>query len=597
MTVDDYSDEQAEKELRQKIAAGSQDPDDYRNLTDLLFPSGRYDEAIALYQQALTFPLTDFKKAQLSIELGWIYYDIGQRAQATTLAREALSLLSTEPKSPEVLYCLGASQALLSLSHSFADPNAGTETARFAIDWLEKAIADDSDFRDKPYAYIDAARMHSMLGNMDEAIDHCEKCLGQEINQMQRISCLIVYAQCLQGKERFVEAEQAIAEAFRYGKNYKSGFYTLYMELGAIQRFTSQLTESRKSYEQALAALKSDPYFHSDAEILGEIYFNLATVCYELGEYQGAVSAYREVLRFNSKDISSYWSALYWLGRSYEAIEDHSKARDCYAEVVASRGASEDDKSLARNGLMWALAKLDYLSGKYTEAAAAFEEIVSHYTKADQDYWSTILWLAYSYEGLGVYEKARTLYEEALDSADTSDADKVIAQKGLTRNSARIAYESGDYKEAAGKFEEVLGQQPETDPDRWNTVIWLGSCYLGLGDYSKEQECYQRVLASRHAADADKLLARQKLTSSIGKAYYESKSYPEAIAAFEDVLSSCPETDPHRFHALVWLGYSYLASRMYARGRDCLEKVLASTHASEVDKVSAREGLARLVNL
>jgi len=597
MTVDDYSDEQAEKELRQKIAAGSQDPDDYRNLTDLLFPSGRYDEAIALYQQALTFPLTDFKKAQLSIELGWIYYDIGQRAQATTLAREALSLLSTEPKSPEVLYCLGASQALLSLSHSFADPNAGTETARFAIDWLEKAIADDSDFRDKPYAYIDAARMHSMLGNMDEAIDHCEKCLGQEINQMQRISCLIVYAQCLQGKERFVEAEQAIAEAFRYGKNYKSGFYTLYMELGAIQRFTSQLTESRKSYEQALAALKSDPYFHSDAEILGEIYFNLATVCYELGEYQGAVSAYREVLRFNSKDISSYWSALYWLGRSYEAIEDHSKARDCYAEVVASRGASEDDKSLARNGLMWALAKLDYLSGKYTEAAAAFEEIVSHYTKADQDYWSTILWLAYSYEGLGVYEKARTLYEEALDSADTSDADKVIAQKGLTWNSARIAYESGDYKEAAGKFEEVLGQQPETDPDRWNTVIWLGSCYLGLGDYSKEQECYQRVLASRHAADADKLLARQKLTSSIGKAYYESKSYPEAIAAFEDVLSSCPETDPHRFHALVWLGYSYLASRMYARGRDCLEKVLASTHASEVDKVSAREGLARLVNL
>src|SRR5687768_7133572 len=142
MTVDDYPAEQAEKELRQKIEAGSQNPDDYRNLVDLLFPSGRYDEVITLYQRALTLPLTVFKKAQLSMELGWIYYNIGQQAHATPLAREALSVLSTEPKSAEVLYCLGASQALLSFSDSFADPNGGAEAAGLAIEWLEKSIAD-----------------------------------------------------------------------------------------------------------------------------------------------------------------------------------------------------------------------------------------------------------------------------------------------------------------------------------------------------------------------------------------------------------------------------------------------------------------------
>jgi tetratricopeptide (TPR) repeat protein len=598
MTGDDFPDREVEEKLRQKITDGSQDPDDYRNLTDLLFPSGGYDEAIALYQRALVFPLTAFKKAQLLMELGWIYYNTGQQAKSTPLAQEALSLLSTEPKNAEVLYCLGASQALLALNEFPKDPNASTEASRLALDWLEKSIADDSDFSDKPHAYIDAALMHSMLGNVDKAVAHCEVCLKREINKNQRIPCLILYSQALQQEERFAEAEQAITQAFQYGKNYKAGlFHRLYTERGKILRFTNRLAESKGNLEQALAALKSDPYFHSDAEIRGEIYFNLATVCYELGEFQEAISTYSEVLRCHSKDVPGYWTALYWLGRSYEATEDYPKARDCYADVLASPRAAEDDKTLARKELMWVIAKFDYESGRYAEAAAAFEEIVSHYTKADPDYWSTILWLAYSYEGLGVYEKARTLYEETLDSADTSDADKVIAQKGLIRNSARIAYESGDYKEAAGKFEEVLGQQPETDPDRWNTVIWLGSCYLGLGDYSKEQECYQRVLASRYAADADKLLARQKLTSSIGKAYYESKSYPEAIAAFEDVLSSCPETDLHRFHALVWLGYSYLASRMYTRGRDCLEKVLASTHASEADKVSAREGLARLVNI
>jgi len=594
MTVNEFPDRHAEKELRQKIADGSQDPDDYRYLTDLLFPSGRYDEAIALCQQALTLPLTSFKKAQLSMELGWIYYDIGQQARATPLAREALALLSTEPKSAEVFYCLGASQALVSHSESFEDPNAGAEAARLALDWLEKAVAGNSDFKDKPHAYIDAARLHTMLGNLDEAIVYCERCLGQEINETQRISCLIVYAQALQREERFAEAEQAIAEAVRCRKNYTSGLFQIYIELGAIQRFTNRLAESRRSYEQALAALKSDPYFHSDAEILGEIYFNLATVCYELKEYQDAVSAYSGVLRCKSKDIPSYWTTLYWLGRSYEATEDHRGARDCYGEVLASPNATEDDKTLARKGLTWVVAKLDYESGKYKEAAAAFEQLVSHSTMADPDYWPAILWLGSSHEGLGAYTKAQMFYEEALNSAHTSDANKLIAQKGHTRSLARLAHESGDYREAAAKYEEVLGHYGETDPNRWNTMIWLGSSYQGLGNYAKEQECYQRVLASRYAADADKVLARKKLTSSLGKVYYESKSYAEAIAAFEDVLTFCPETEPHRFHALIWLGYSYLATKMYGRARDCFEEVVASSCASEAEKASARQGLALL---
>ena len=501
MTIDDYPDEQNEKELRIKIAAGSRDPDDYRNLTDFLFPSGGYDEAIALYQRALVFPLTTFKKAQLLMELGWIYYNSGQQAKFTPLAREALSLLSTEPKNAEVLYCLGASQALLALNEFPKDQNTSTEAARLALDWLEKAVADNSDFRDKPHAYIEAALMHSMLGNMDKAIALCERCLAREVNQMQRISCLIVYAQALQREERFVDAEQAIAEAFRYGKNYKAGlFHTLHMELGTIQRFTNRLPESRRSFEQALSALKSDPYFHSDAEILGEIHFNLATACYELGEFQEAISSYSEVLRSHSKDIPAYCTALYWLGRSYEATEDHPKARDCFAEVMASPSATEDDKTLARKALMWVLANL--------------------------------------------------------------------------------AYESGNYLEAVAKFEEIVGQYPETDPDHWNTFNWLASCYQGLENYTKAQECYQEVLVSRHATDHDKVLARRRLTSSMGKAYYESGSYPEATAAFEEVLISCPENDPDRFHELVWLGYSCHAMGMLARAKDCLERVLASPLAS-----------------
>jgi tetratricopeptide (TPR) repeat protein len=592
MPVDNSLATKTETELRQRVANSSQDPDDYRDLADFLFPLGLYEEIIALYQRALSLPLSTPKKAQLLMELGWIHYDIGNKAQAAVLAREAHSLLSAEPKNSEVLYCQGASQALVAACSWLEDPQVGAETARLALESLEQSIANNSDFQDKPQAYIDAAQVLNMLGSADKAITYCETCIKLEIKEIQKISCLITYAQALQGVERFTEAEQAITEAFRYAKNYKSGLLpSLYMELGSIQRFTDRLTESRASYERALTALKSDPYLHGAIEPIGEINFDLATVCFDLEDYKSAIAAYAEVLHIYPPGIPSYWTSLYWQGRSYEIIEEYFKARDCYAGVQQSPVATEEDKALARDGLMWVNAKLDYGAGKYEEAAAAFENIASHYDRVDADYWSAIVWLGSSYEGLRAYEKARIYYEQVLGSSSASDANKVIAQKGLIRSLARLAYDSQDYKEAAAKVEELLGHHTETDPDHWDTMIWLGGCYQGLGDYTNEQDCYRKVLGSRHAADTDKVLARKKLTSSLGKAYYATKSYAEAIAAFEDVVASCSEDEPYRFHILVWLGYSYLASEQYESGKHCLQKVLASPDASEVDKASARNGM------
>jgi tetratricopeptide (TPR) repeat protein len=595
MTSDDCPGEESEQRLREKIADGSQDPDDYRNLTDLLFPSGHYDEAIALYRRALTLPLTGFKKAQLSMELGWIYYEIGQQEQAAPLAREALSFLPNDSESAEVLYCLGSSQALLSFSDFFAERDDGAEAARLALKWLEKAIADGSQFEDKPHLYIDAARIYCALGDVEKAIVHCESCLNREIKTSARLQCLIIYSQALQQKERFAEAEGAITQAFKYGENYKSGLlHTLHLERGNILRLTNRLAESKASFEQAVAALKSDPYFHSDVEILGEIQLNLATVSYELGDYKEAISACNEALLTKSKDDPSYAAVLYWLGCSYEGSEDLPKARACYIEALALSSATEDDKILARKRLPWVLAKLEYLSGKYTKAVTAFKEIISHYTKDDADYSLSVLWLASSYEGLGDHDKARSFYEETLDSRRISDANRSLARNGLARSLANLAYQSGDYKHAAEKFEEVLDQYPDSDPKHWNIFIWLASCYQGMGNYAKAQDCCKKVLVSRHATDHDKTLARRRLTSSLGKESYESQNYSEAIAAFEEVLASCSEDDADRFHALVCLGYGCLRIKSYGRARECFEQVIKSPHAPEGEKAAARQAMTLL---
>ena len=79
-------DPQNEAELRRKIADGSQDPEDYRNLAELLFAAGRYEDAISSYEGALNLPLTNCQRAKVSMELGWIIYEMGRQAQALRAA-------------------------------------------------------------------------------------------------------------------------------------------------------------------------------------------------------------------------------------------------------------------------------------------------------------------------------------------------------------------------------------------------------------------------------------------------------------------------------------------------------------------------------
>src|SRR3989338_2129341 len=106
-------DPRAEASLREKIADGSQDPEDYRNFVRILVSAGNYEEAILLYKRALNLPLKNFEKASLSVELGWFLYEMGDVEQAQTLAQTAASVLSNEPESPEVLLTRGMGQSLL----------------------------------------------------------------------------------------------------------------------------------------------------------------------------------------------------------------------------------------------------------------------------------------------------------------------------------------------------------------------------------------------------------------------------------------------------------------------------------------------------
>jgi tetratricopeptide (TPR) repeat protein len=84
---------ETEVELRQKLANGSQDPEDYGKLAIQVFVVGGLEEAITLYKQAIELSPTGLVKARVYTDLEWLYYEMGQRDQALAMTRSALGLL------------------------------------------------------------------------------------------------------------------------------------------------------------------------------------------------------------------------------------------------------------------------------------------------------------------------------------------------------------------------------------------------------------------------------------------------------------------------------------------------------------------------
>ena len=236
MSEQQFSQQEPEEELRKRIIAGSAGSKDYRELGGLLFLSGNSDEAVALYQQAIIMSSTNIQKAAVAVELGLLFYEMSEQAKAQTLAEDALRLLSNESDSHEMLACQGAGQSLLAHCTMVKNAESGKELIRVALETLDRVKGNGPNFEGKTTAYLDAATLHDLLGNVDKATSLCEKFLQCELHEWERISGLIVYGQALRSAGRFGEAEHKIEEALRYASKYKLLLAHLYLELGLDQR-------------------------------------------------------------------------------------------------------------------------------------------------------------------------------------------------------------------------------------------------------------------------------------------------------------------------------------------------------------------------
>lgn len=124
----------------------------------------------------------------------------------------------------------------------------------------------------------------------------------------------------------------------------------VYFELGMVYRLTNRSTEALRGFQQALAALEGDPLRRGDRYFFAEIKCNLGHILYDGERYSEALSALSEIV-WDLPRPYPYYYTLATLGHCYLAMGQHSKARNCYEEVLASESAPDEDKAAAREGL------------------------------------------------------------------------------------------------------------------------------------------------------------------------------------------------------------------------------------------------------
>jgi len=203
----------------------------------------------------------------------------------------------------------------------------------------------------------------------------------------------------------------------------------IYSVCGRIFHAMNRLPEAREAFEQAVANLTERTEKRYKNRLRKEVYWNLATVYYDLGDFEKSISTLHQVLSLYPQDDLYRRNILAWLGQSYHAKGDLNDAVGFYRQVLNSPNASGSEKASIYQGL----GKVFFDLGNYDAALYAFNEAVSFFTWGDEFYGDLLLWLGGCYEAKNDHKQAQQCYTKILGSISALQKYKDLAEAYLAQ--------------------------------------------------------------------------------------------------------------------------------------------------------------------
>jgi tetratricopeptide (TPR) repeat protein len=249
--------------------------------------------------------------------------------------------------------------------------------------------------------------------------------------------------------------------------------------------------------------------------------------------------------------------------------------------LVPTRGAQAPRAIFER-------AAADLGAGRYAEAEQGFLQIL----RDEPQHLGALGNLGIVYSRTGRAEKAIEVYQQALRLAPSDP--------GLLLNLGLVYAKQERYEDALPLFARIVEAQPShnqaqellatceiytgreaaavtrlealraKNPRAGSVLYWLGVAQLRRKEPEQAQRVFQELFQTAASPAQAKLL--------LGKAYYESTLFDEAVTAFREVIA----IDPNFPLAHLELGKAYLSQRLYDEAR---QLVALFSKAFEVRRV------------
>lgn len=388
---------------------------------------------------------------------------------------------------------------------------------------------------------LDLARAYLAEERFAEAATLLKEHDAEEAPTAQKAEVLGLLARCYEALgawreaiaayERYLEVEEAAAPHVRL----------------AMAKAYEALGEDAEAAKALAAVELADLPPAEQAEILEE----LATVRQRLGDHEGALAAYEQILQFSQ--LSEYRALIqYKKGEALRAAGRVEEALDAFRSVLQEHSTSRAARSalaaldeLGAEGVDDLLrAEILYRAGEYTASI----EVLQRYAEAhgEENAPRVHYNLGLAYEGLKLYPQAFQAYDMLIERYP-QDALAPAAWMAKARAAASYGGEPwGIYQE----FARLYPNHP-----RAPEALWLGAVALERrGDWRQAASLYQR-LVTLYPRDqrATEAAFRQGLALyALGEASQALRVWAEA--PLEGL------TGAERARRLTWLGLAAQAS-------------------------------------
>ena len=323
-----------------------------------------------------------------------------------------------------------------------------------AIQEFEKAGA---LLPNNPDAYFNIANVYYNLGLYDEAERKYKKTLELKPGSIPVKHYLLAAQAQMAIQDRSFDKAKTLYQQILADKPAEPIFYNNF----------GSLLEKIGDYHGALDAYKDATRLDPSYAIS---YFNLGYICDRMMNARRAISYYKKFLEFHPDDKI----ALNNLGWDFFVLGENDKAIYYYKKAAAL----DDQFTYPVNNLGWLYIK----TGKYEEAATCYAQVLKKDPKNALAYND----LGYLYYLKGMYDHAIVELKKSIKFAKKDDVAYVYAYYHL----GLVYHTIGKEDRALEAFTQALA----TDDKYVSAHEKVGELYESLGNFKKAREHYKRCL-------------------------------------------------------------------------------------------------------